>query len=128
MDLLIRAAAVLLLSSLIGILLRKQVPELSLLLSLASVCFVFAATLTSAASFRDFLDTIRPLIRSEDMLTVPVLKCLSIAVTTQIASELCRDASQGAASAVLEFMGTVCALSVAMPLLLSLVKTLGGLL
>ncbi len=55
------------------------------------------------------------------------MKCLDIAAVSRLSAELCRAASQGAASAVVDLMGTVCALSVAMPLILSVVNTIGGL-
>ena len=61
------------------------------------------------------------------MMIRPVLKCLAIAIITKITSELCRDASQNTASAAIELLGTVCALSVAMPLIVSMLKTVGGL-
>ena len=128
MNLLFRAVAVLLLSSVFGILLRKNTPELALLLSIASVCFVFLSTLETIKQFRSFLDSVSTVLSNAEILIRPVLKCLAIAITTRVASELCRDASQGAASSALEFMGTVCALSVAMPLILSLVRTIGALL
>ena len=128
MNLLFRAAAVLLLSALLSILLRKEIPELALLLSLTAICTVLVTALETAKQRRALVSTVQSILKNADMLTAPVLKCLGIAVTTRIASELCRDASQGAASAALEFMGTICALTVAMPLILSLLKSIGGLL
>ena len=128
MDLLYRATAVLLLSSLLGILLKKNAPELSLLLSLAAVLFVFLSAMSAAEQFREFVRTIQSYLSGMDMLMLPVFKCLAIAVTSRVGAELCRDANQAAAASSLELMGTVCALGVAMPLILSLVKTLGGLL
>ena len=49
------------------------------------------------------------------------------AVITKITAELCQDASQNTASAAIELIGTVCALSVAMPLIVSMIKSVGGL-
>ena len=128
MNLLYRATAVLLLSSLLGILLKKNAPELSLLLSLAAVLFVFLSAMSAAEQFREFVRTIQSYLSGMDMLMLPVFKCLGIAVISRVGAELCRDANQAAAASSLELMGTVCALGVAMPLILSLVKTLGGLL
>ena len=98
MNLLFRTAAILLLSVLLSILLRKGVPELALLLSLAAICTVLVTALETAKQLRDLVYTTQSILRNADMLTAPVLKCLGIAVTTRIASELCRDASQGAAT------------------------------
>ena len=46
----------------------------------------------------------------------------------RLGANFCKDASQGAAAATIELLGTVCALGIAMPLLLSVLKTIGGLL
>ena len=128
MDLLIRASALLVVSSLTGLLIRKNNPEFALLLCLSSVTTVFLMTASLAGELTAFMDTIDTLTSSSAILTTPVLKCLAIAVITQITSELCRDASHGAASSAAEFTGTVCALCAAMPLILSVMRTIGGLL
>ena len=58
--------------------------------------------------------------------TAPVLKCAAVAIVTKLSAELCRDASQGAAAGAVELAGTVCALSIAMPLVMSMLKMIGG--
>ena len=57
----------------------------------------------------------------------PIMKCLAIAIVTRIASELCKDSAQNAAAAAVELAGTVCAVSTVMPLLMSVLKMIGGL-
>ncbi|WP_409970144.1 SpoIIIAC/SpoIIIAD family protein [Bengtsoniella intestinalis] len=46
----------------------------------------------------------------------PLLKSMGIAVVVKVGSSLCRDANASALGAVVELSGTVCALSVALPL------------
>ncbi|MBR4548656.1 MAG: hypothetical protein IKO83_01900 [Oscillospiraceae bacterium] len=128
MDILVKASALLLVSSLIGLLIRRNSPELSLLINLASVTVVFLLSCSVAGDIRNALDKVSRLTQSAGTYTYPVLKCLAIAALTRVSSELCRDASQGAASSAVELMGTLCALSVAMPLIMSVVQTIGGLL
>ena len=123
-----KASALLMVGSLVGVLIRKNSPELSLLLNLASVTAVFLLLSSVLAELRSTLGTADRLIQNAGALTHPVLKCLAIAIITRLSAELCRDASQGAASSAIELMGTVCALCVAMPLVMSIVKTIGGLL
>lgn len=128
MEILLKAAAMLLVSSLVGLLVQKNNPELTLLLCLAAITVVFLLTSSLIETFRDFIDTVDLLTKNAAVLTRPVLKCLTIAFITQVSSALCRDASQGAASSAVELIGTVCALCVAMPLIQSILKTIGGLL
>ena len=56
----------------------------------------------------------------------PVMKCAAIAIVTKLASELCRDSSQSAVASSVELAGSICALSVAMPLIISMLKTIGA--
>lgn len=127
MELILRSAAVLLLSALTALLLKKNAPELALMLSLAALCTVFLSLLNVIRQFRSLFDTVSILLPDSEIMIRPVLKCLAIAVITKITAELCRDASQNTASAAIELMGTVCALSVAMPLIVSMIKSVGGL-
>lgn len=127
MELILRSAAVLLLSALTALLLKKNAPELALMLSLAALCTVFLSLLNVIRQFRSLFDTVSVLLPDSEIMIRPVLKCLAIAVITKITAELCRDASQNTASAAIELMGTVCALSVAMPLIVSMIKSVGGL-
>ena len=128
MDLLLKASALLLVASLIGLLLRKNSPEMGLVLSLSAVTIVFFLTASVGEAFKEFAETVGKLTENGAALVYPVLKCLGIAILTRVTAELCRDASQAAASSAVELMGTVCALCVALPLILSIVKTIGGLL
>ena len=127
MELLIKASALLIFSSVFGLLIRRKEPELALVLSLGAITLVFILTASAAGQFAEFVHTVDKLTNKNAALTYPVLKCLAIAVTTRLSAELCRDASQGAASTAIELTGSICALSVAMPLILSTVKTIGGL-
>lgn len=127
MELMLRSAAVLLLSALTALILKKNAPELALMLSFVALCTVFLSLLDTVRQFRSLFDTVTVLLPDSEMMIRPVLKCLAIAIITKITSELCRDASQNTASAAIELLGTVCALSVAMPLIVSMLKTVGGL-
>ena len=128
MEVLFKAAAVLLLSALIGLLLKKNAPELALLLSLAAVTAVALAACAFLEPFQELTETLRALLDDGELFLRPVLKCLAVALLARFAGDLCRDASQSAAASALDFAASVCALSIAMPLLLSVIKSLGGLL
>lgn len=51
---------------------------------------------------------------------------MAVAIVTKLASELCREASQSAAASAVELAGTLCAFSVALPLIMSMLKMIGG--
>ncbi len=126
MELLVKAAAAALTAAAIGLLIRRSNPELALLLSACTVVLILIASSGFLSGIRELAEAVKTIAGSDDTLTVPVLKCVAIAIITKISSELCREASQGAAAAAVELAGAVCALSVAMPLVMSMLKLIGG--
>ena len=126
MALIFKAAAAALIAGAIGLLIKRSNPELSLLLSSCTVALIMIAALGFAEGLKDLADAVRTITGSSETLITPVLKCVAIAIVTKISSELCKDASQAASAAAVELAGTVCALSVAMPLIMSMLKMIGG--
>lgn len=124
----IKAAAASLMASTICLLLRRHNPEVALLLGLMTALAVFSATLRVLDGLRDFRGLIRQLIGNEsETLLSPVVKCLAISVVTRFSAESCRDSSQHAAAAAVEFAGSACSIASVLPLLMSVLKTIGGL-
>ena len=58
----------------------------------------------------------------------PMLKCLGIAAASRLGADLCRDASQAALASAVELAGTLCAVAVSMPMIFTMLTTIGGLL
>ncbi len=124
----IKAAAASLMASAICLLLRRHNPEVALLLGFMTALAVFSATLRVLDGLRDFRGLIRQLIGNEsETLLSPVVKCLAISVVTRFSAESCRDSSQHAAAAAVEFAGSACSIAAVLPLLMSVLKTIGGL-
>lgn len=128
MELVLRSAAVALSATLAGLLLKKNNPELSLTLSMTAVTVIMIAALSFIKGILELGETVQNLFGVSETLVLPVIKCVAVAITTKVAADLCRDSSQGAAASSVELAGTVCAISVIMPLIVSMLKTIGGLL
>ena len=121
MELLIKASAVGIAAGLICLVIKKSNPELSAVLGAAaavSICFT--------APLRELAELIKSMTSSGELFIAPVMKCAAIAIVTKLASELCRDSSQSAVASSVELAGSICALSVAMPLIISMLKTIGA--
>jgi len=127
MGIAVKAAAIGVTGSILALLLRRTVPELSLLISLvagltaAFLCVGVTAELTGA------YESLAEKSGVSSALLTPVVKCVGIALVTELGAQLCKDASQGAAAAFVELCGTLCALYVALPLISSLVSVVEGL-
>lgn len=126
MELIIKAAAAALTAAVVGLLIKRANPEISLLLSACTVALILIAAMGFAGGLRELSEAVKTIAGSSQTLVGPVLKCVAVAIITKISTELCRDASQSAAAAAVELAGTVCAMSVAMPLIMSMLKMIGG--
>ncbi len=126
MELIVKAAGLALTAALIGIVLRRTNPELSLLLSICTVVLIMGAALGFAKSFTELAQTVQRIFGVSETLIKPVLKCVAVAIITKMTSDLCKDSSQAAAASAVELAGTVCALCIIMPLLMSMLTAIGG--
>jgi len=122
----VKALALVLMTGLAALLLKKNAPELALLLSLAAALAVSLAAANYAAGLRDILLRMEELIPDASDTVAPLVKCAGIGVVTKLGGALCRDCSQNAGAVALELLGTVCAFAVALPLLQSVLNAVGG--
>lgn len=125
MELIIKSAALALTAALVGLLLKRTNPEISLLLSISTVAVIMTAAIGFARSFTELSESLQRIFQVSELMIKPVLKCVAIAVITKMTADLCRDSAQAAAASAVELAGTICALCVIMPLLMSMLNTIG---
>lgn len=126
MELVLKASAAALTAAIVCLLIKRGNPEISLLLSICTVSLILIAALGFAEGIRELASAVKTVAGSSETLAAPVLKCVAIAIVTRVTAELCRDSSQGASAAAVELAGTICAMSVALPLILSMLNMIGG--
>lgn len=120
MEIVIRAAAAAVIGSILALLLRKYMPELSLTVTiLAGVIIVWLAAAV-ASRISDLLREIAEKGGIDAVYLSPVLKCIGIGMITHLAAQVCRDAQQGSIASAVELCGTLCALYISLPLIRSL--------
>lgn len=124
MELALRCASLCVLGSILALLLKKNVPELSLLLGLSTgIC----AAVLCARMVGEITETLKTLARNsalESAVIAPVLKCLGIGLVTELAGALCKDAGESTLAGFTELCGTLCALYATLPLLRSLLSVI----
>lgn len=126
MELLMKCTALAVFSSLVALMIRRLNPEISFALSTVTVVILLLAC---SAVLEELMRAIREtqLIFNTSAAEIrPMLKCLGIAMASRFGADLCRDASQSALASTVETVGSLCAAAVAMPLILSLMTTIGG--
>ena len=108
--------------------LRKNTPELALLLVLAAGVWMLAEV---AGSLRAAVALMEELARQaglSEALLEPVVKTVALSILTKLTVEVCRAAGEGGVAAFVETAGTVLALMAALPLVRAVAQLMGELL
>jgi Stage III sporulation protein AC/AD protein family. len=128
MEVLVKCTSLAIFSALSALLIRRLNPELSFAVAAVTTAVIL---LSSAALVEKLLNSFREtefLYAGGSVQIRPMLKCLGIAAISRFGADLCRDASQSALASAVETAGSLCAAAVAMPLILSVLTTIGGIL
>ena len=111
-----KVAAAAMVAAVLGVLLRKHVPELALLLTLCAGLWILSAVLDGLGAVAQLMEELRQLAGISEELIEPVVKTVVISVLTKLTVELCRASGEGGVAAFVETAGTVLAIVVALPL------------
>ncbi|MEG2420271.1 MAG: SpoIIIAC/SpoIIIAD family protein [Oscillospiraceae bacterium] len=123
-----RAAVIALVAALCATVLKKQVPELGLVLALCAGALILSMAMDALVEVRSFLDTLADTGGLSPAVLGPVIKTVGIAIVTQMAQAVCRDAGEGGLASFVEMAGVVAALYVCLPLMQAVLETLRQLL
>lgn len=121
-----KCAAAALLATAICLLIKRTNPEIAMLLSAGTIVVIMSAAMGFARSITELAAIIKTMTEDSDVMIIPVLKCVGIGAITKISAELCRDAAQSSAAAAVDMAGTLCAIGVSMPLIVTVLKLIGG--
>ena len=128
MELPVKVCGVLLVSCCAALIIRKSNPEISMLLSMAAVTLVLGACVLLFKPLADLWEKTREIYGAGDAYLLPVVKCCAVALVVKLTAELCREASQSAAASAVEYLGVLCALGAAMPLIVTMMTAIGEML
>lgn len=126
METVVKVAGLCLASAVTASLLRKDSPELGLLLAAAAALLGGALVLSAVFDLAALGDELVDLTGLSPTLFTPLWKVTAIALIARIASALCTDAGQGALARVMDAAGAFCALGCAVPLLRAVVDLIRG--
>lgn len=128
MEIILKIGGTALLCSVVCLLLHRHNPEIALLLGAAASLAALISAIRLLDGLRELRTMIRPMLgEGSEVLITPVFKCLAVVLLARFCSELCRDASQKSMAAAVETAGGACCVSIVLPLLVSVLKILGGL-
>ena len=113
----VKIAAIAVCAALCAVVIKKNVPELGIVLALAAGAILLSCSLGALEGVRALMDTLADTAGLSPAVLAPVLKTVGIAILTRVAAELCRDAKESGIAAFVETAGAAAALFVALPLL-----------
>lgn len=116
METVTQVAALAVVSALCAAVIKKQTPDMALVLTLCGITLILALAFSAFRPIQTLLNALADRAGLSPAVLGPVLKTVGVALLTRVTAELCRDAGeQGLASAV-EIAGGGCALLVCLPL------------
>ena len=96
--------------------LRKNTPELALLLALAAGLWMLALAADGLGAAVELMKELARQAGLSEALLEPVMKTVALSILTKLTVELCRSAGEGGVAAFVETAGMVLALAAALPL------------
>lgn len=108
--------------------LKKNTPELALLLVLATGLWMLSLVASGLGAIVALMEELAQQAGLSEALLEPVVKTVALSILTKLTVELCRSAGEGGVAAFVETAGAVLALLVALPLIQAVAQLMGELL
>ena len=128
MEAMAKLAAVGVTAVVLSAVLRKNTPELALLLALAAGLWMLALTASGLGAVVELMNELAEQAGLSEVLLEPVVKTVALSILTRLTVEICRSAGEGGVAAFVETAGTALALLAALPLVRAVAQLMGELL
>lgn len=128
MESVVKIAAVAIIAALCAVVVKKQAPELGLILGLLAGALILSFSIPALKNVKELMETLADTAGLSPAVLMPVVKTVGIAIVTKLAAEVCRDAKEGGIAAFVETAGAAGALLVCLPLMEAVLSMIGELL
>lgn len=116
MEALMKVSAAAVTAALLAGVLKKNTPELALILVLAAGVWILLLAADGLGVVVALIRELAGVAGIAEPLLEPVVKTVALSILTRLTAELCRSAGEGGIAAFVETAGTVLALVVSVPL------------
>jgi stage III sporulation protein AD len=127
MTLMIKIIGIGMVGTFLSAVLKKYRPEAALAVALAASIAIFAFAAGLFGTVVEIMESLCATSGIDIAYFAIILKIIGIAYLTQLASEVSKDAGEGAIASKIELGGKLCIIAMSAPILLSLVELLGSL-
>ena len=128
MESVVKIAVVAIIAALCAVVVKKQAPELGLVLGLLAGALILSFSIPALKNVKELMETLADTAGLSPAVLMPVVKTVGIAIVTKLAAEVCRDAKEGGIAAFVETAGAAGALLVCLPLMEAVLSMIGELL
>ena len=104
----VKVAATGIIAAVCAIAVRKQVPELSILLVVCAGILILVYCFDAYTAAEEFMDQLADLGGLAPWVVAPVIKVTGIAIVTRIAADLCKDANENTLSTLILLPCHIC--------------------
>lgn len=110
--------------TLLGLLLRRERPELALQLSLVLGIYIFVLMIAKLQIIISLFREMAEKAEISRMYLNTILKIIGIAYVTEFGAQVCRDAGEGIIAGKIEFAGKIFIMMLAVPIILLVLNTI----
>ena len=128
MEAMVKLAAVGVTAVILSAVLKKNTPELALLLALAAGLWMMSLAAGGLRAAVALMEELAGQAGLPETLLEPVFKTVALSILTRLTAEICRSAGEGGVAAFVETAGAVFALLAALPLMQAAARLMGELL
>ena len=108
--------------------LKRNTPELAILLALAAGLWILAVAAEGLGAVTALMEELAGQAGLSEALLEPVVKTVALSILTKLTVEICKSAGESGVAAFVETAGAVLALLVARPLVRAVAQLMGELL
>jgi stage III sporulation protein AD len=127
MEILIKVAAVAVAGTVLGLVIKKNSPEMALMLTVALALIALYLALDTIKAVTDFVTSLAGAAQISPAVLTVVFKAVGISIITKLSSDVCRDAGQSSVASGIELTGSFAALYIALPLFKTVMDMIGNL-
>ena len=123
----LKIAVVAVVTALCCVVLRRQTPELALVLAIVGGTLILWMSASALRYTVEFLQRLSEQAGLSVSVLAPVIKVIGIALVARVAGEFCRDVNEGGVAAFLDLAAAVTALVCVIPLIQAVLNTVSDL-
>ena len=127
MDILVKLLAVAVTGSVLGLVIKKNSPEMALMLTVALAIFTVVLSAQIISEILTFVKSVSEAAGISATVLAVVLKTVGVAVVTKISADICRDSGQASVASGVELAGSAVAVYAALPLFKTVVSMIDSL-